>query len=82
MHRRLPIALPGMVAVAMLAALPACAPQPDDQVIGPEPTIGCCWGDAPDPGAPGFARVLRISSPAIASLPMSQEGWINGGRED
>lgn len=36
------------VVVGLLMALPACADEKDEQIIGPPPTIGCCWGNVPD----------------------------------
>ncbi len=82
MHRRLPIVLSRLLAFGMLASLPACAQPPGDQVIGPEPKIGCCWGSAPDPDSPAVSRVIEISIPAVAEAPLPPEDWINRAGED
>lgn len=67
-HRQLLIS----VAIGVLSALPACAQdKDDDQIIGPPPTIGCCWGYAPD----------QSQEPAVVTV--SWSGYIgafpNGG---
>jgi hypothetical protein len=75
--RTLPVASLAALALGLLMSLPACAQERDDQIIGTPPTVGCCWGYAPD-GAASVA--LRPDQPEIAARPstpdsMRREHW-------
>lgn len=44
-----------------LAAVAACADDQAEQVIGPPPAVGCCWGRLPDGQGPVPERPMRLS---------------------
>lgn len=83
MTRSRPFAALGIAALGMVMWLPACAAQEhDDQIIGPAPTIGCCWGNAPERNSPNFAMPIEISSPALATVPLRRGDWNKGSGAD
>ncbi len=71
-------AVRGLLALGLLVSLPACAEERDDQIIGPAPTMTCCWGNVPD--AQFLRRPIEISTVPVAVMP--QGGWIAPGRQD
>ncbi|HLN23385.1 MAG TPA: hypothetical protein VK558_05310 [Patescibacteria group bacterium] len=61
------VAAMSLMAVGLLASLPACAQAEGDQIIGTPPSIGCCWGDAPSLGTPSAdVPALAVALPASA----------------
>ncbi|HIJ62464.1 MAG TPA: hypothetical protein HPQ04_07205 [Rhodospirillaceae bacterium] len=54
--RRFPAILFGLSVM-----LSACAGEESDQVIGPSPSVGCCWGSVPESRLPPSEHPLRLS---------------------
>ena len=80
-HRRSIVTL-GLLGLGLLASLPACADDQPEQIIGPAPTMTCCWGNAPEHPGPSTAWPVQISLPPSAAVARTRGDWINPGRQD